>query len=69
MRYIEFREAIHTELLKHEQGLTWKELRKRGRLPYERPCGAWTKWLEREIGLRRIKRQGSGNSLVWTLSD
>ena len=68
MRYTEFREAIRSELLKSREGLTWKELKERKQLPYDRPCGTWTRWLEKEIGLRRDKREGSGNSLVWSLS-
>lgn len=69
MKYTEFRDAIRSELLKHEEGLTWKELRKRRRLPYERACGTWAKWMEKEIGLRRNKRPGSENSLVWSISE
>ena len=69
MRYVDFRETIRSELNRHREGLTWRELREKGQLPYERPCGTWTRWLEKEIGLRRVKVEGSGNSLVWTLSD
>ena len=69
MRYIEFKEAIHAELIRNREGLTWKELKEKRELPYERPCGTWTKWLESEIGLRRIRKSGNGNSLVWTLSE
>ncbi len=58
MRYTEFREAIRSELLKQREGLTWKELKERKQLPYDRPCGTWTRWLEKEIGLRRIKKEG-----------
>jgi hypothetical protein len=68
MTYLEFRDLIRYELEKEEDGLTWRELRKRARLPYERPCPNWTRRLEGEIGLQRHKRLGSGNSLVWTIS-
>ncbi|HYE17618.1 MAG TPA: hypothetical protein VEA69_04195 [Tepidisphaeraceae bacterium] len=65
MRYPEFRDAIHTALRRNGTGLTWAELRDRLSLPYDRPCPEWTKDLEREIGLLRVK--GVGRALVWRL--
>lgn len=67
MRYVEFRDAIHSDLRKHPEGFTWEELRERNRLPYDRPCGNWTRRLETEIELKRVKRSGKGNALVWML--
>jgi len=63
MRYVDFRDAIRHELEYHPAGLTWAQLQDRLALPYDRPCPAWTKQLEKEIGLRRIK--GGGRALVW----
>lgn len=66
MRYVEFRDAIRKELRRTPAGLTWAALRDRLDLPYDRPCPAWTKALEREIGLARV--EGSGRALVWTIA-
>ena len=67
MRYIDFRDSIRDELRRHAGGLTWTQLRQRLDLPYERPCPAWTKQLEREIGLTRVSGNGS-RALVWKLA-
>jgi hypothetical protein len=66
MRYGEFRDGIHTALRRSASGLTWSQLRQQLGLPYDRPCPAWTKRLERRIGLAR--RKGDGRELVWTLA-
>ncbi|MDI3474910.1 MAG: hypothetical protein PWQ79_739 [Thermococcaceae archaeon] len=66
MRYVEFKKKIHDELLKHPEGLTWKELKTILELPYERPCPNWTKRLEQEIGLIRVK--GKGRAYLWKIS-
>ena len=55
MRYVEFRDAIEGELRRHRTGWTWKELRDRLDLPYERPCPTWVAKLENEIGLERTR--------------
>jgi len=65
MRYIDFRDSILGELRRHPDGLTWVQLQKRLALPYDRPCPAWTKQLEQEIGLSR--RKGTGRALVWKI--
>jgi hypothetical protein len=65
MRYIDFRDSIRNELRRSAAGLTWSELQGRLGLPYDRPCPAWTKQLETDIGLVRTK--GSGRALVWKL--
>jgi hypothetical protein len=65
MRYVDFRDSIRGELEGSATGLTWVQLRSRLDLPYDRPCPAWTRLMEKEIGLRRIK--GEGRSLVWQL--
>ena len=65
MRYIEFRDSIEAELRKHSKGLTWKQLKARLELPYERPCPTWTKQMENEIGLSRAR--GSGRAYVWKI--
>lgn len=65
MRYAAFKGTIRKKLERTPQGMTWKELRERLKLPYERPCPAWVKALEQEIGLRRVKTADSGRALVW----
>ncbi|MFC1887373.1 hypothetical protein ACFLYK_01035 [Candidatus Cloacimonadota bacterium] len=65
MRYLEFKEAIKTELSEHPEGFTWNELKERLGLSYKTNCPNWTKRLEDEIGLVRVK---TGNrALVWKL--
>ena len=66
MRYTEYRDLIHHELRRKAGGLTWAELREKLGLPYERACPEWTKRLEGEIGLRRVK--GGGRALVWRVA-
>ena len=63
MRYVEFKEAIDRELKGKPTGLTWRELQQRLDLPYDRPCPTWTKRLESDIRLSRIKLQGP--ALIW----
>ena len=67
MKYSEFRDCIRRELKRQRSGWTWKELRDRLDLPYDRPCPTWVAQLEDEIGLRRVK--GNGRALVWKLGD
>jgi hypothetical protein len=63
MRYVDFRDSIRRELQRNSAGLTWAQLQGRLHLPYDRPCPEWTKQLEQEIGLRRVK--GNGRALIW----
>ena len=66
MRYVDYRDAIQAELRRNPAGLTWMQLQSRLGLPYDRPCPAWTRQLESDIGLRRTK--GAGRSLIWHVS-
>lgn len=66
MTYHDFKAAIQSELTKYPSGATWNELRDRLDLPYKRPCPEWTKWLERDIGLKRSK--GLSRAYIWNLS-
>ena len=66
MRYTEFRDAIQIALRQMPEGLTWVDLRDRLGLPYDRPCPTWTRQLEKEIGLSRVK--GRARSLVWSVA-
>jgi len=63
MRYAEFRDTVKRELENHRAGLTWVELRKRGGFARAKACPEWTKQLERDIGLQRVK--GAGAAKVW----
>ena len=65
MRYTDYRDSIRQALRRNANGMTWVELQSQLALPYDRPCPAWTKQLEREIGLTRVK--GDGRALVWKL--
>ena len=65
MRYVDFRDVIRQELLRHPEGRTWAELRDGLALPYARPCPTWTRELEQELGLVRAK--GEGRALLWKL--
>jgi len=69
MRYQDFRDAIRNELRRTRAGLTWTQLRDRLKLPYDRPCPAWTAQLEKEIGLARGRDGKRGRSLIWKLSN
>jgi hypothetical protein len=63
MTYADFRDSIATQLRRTPAGLTWAQLQERLALPYDRPCPTWTKQLEHDIGLTRVK--GQGRALVW----
>jgi hypothetical protein len=65
MRYVDFKNAIHRALRRNAAGLTWAQLQQKLNLPYNRPCPAWTKQLEQEIGLSRVA--GAGRALVWKI--
>ena len=63
MRYVEFRDAIKGELRSVPAGLTWADLKKRLKLPYDSPCPEWVKQMEQEIGLSR--ERVSGRAFTW----
>ena len=63
VRYEEYRNAVREELQRAPGGLTWAQLKLRLGLPYKVPCPAWTRRLEREIGLTRVA--GKGRAHVW----
>ena len=67
MRYVDFKSTIEKILRRNPVGMTWAELRRRSKLPYERPCRNWVKCLEGEIGLTRTK--GDGRAYVWRVKD
>jgi hypothetical protein len=65
MTYIDYRNAIREQLHRPVAGMTWAQLQRRLRLPYDRPCPAWTARLESDIGL--VRGKGKGRALVWKL--
>ena len=67
MRYIDFKDSIHTTLRRHHSGLTWPQLKQKLNLPYARPCPTWLKSLEGEIGLTRSKE--SGRARIWRIGE
>ena len=66
MKYTEFRDRIRRKLLRTPNGLTWAELRDALDLPYERAGPTWTKQLEQEIGLERVR--AGGRALTWRIT-
>jgi hypothetical protein len=66
MRYVDFRDSIRAALRRNAAGLKWAQLQARLTLPYDRPCPAWTKQLEQDIGLTRSK--GDGRALIWKVA-
>ena len=65
MRYVEFRDVIHKELIENPEGLTWTELKGRLGLPYEQPCPDWINRMEQEIGLTRAR--GAKRAHTWKI--
>jgi hypothetical protein len=65
MRYSDFKSVIHSGLLAHPAGMTWKQLKTDFRLPYDHPCPEWTRRLEQDIHL--VRRKGAGTALIWAL--
>jgi hypothetical protein len=65
MRYVEFKELIRKELVKHPDGLTWEQLKNQLKLPYKQPCQTWIKQMEDEIGLSRVR--GTQRALIWKI--
>jgi hypothetical protein len=63
MRYVDFRDAIEKALRRHPDGLTYKQLKTRCRLPYDSPCQVWVHQLERDIGL--VREKGEGRAFIW----
>jgi hypothetical protein len=63
MHYVNFRDAIQSELRRVPAGLTWAQLKQRLKLPYKTPCPEWVKQMEQEIGLSR--QRGSGRAFTW----
>ena len=66
MRYVDFRDAIQSELRRSPEGLTWVQLKDRLDLPCDRPCQTWVYRMEEEIGLTR--ERGTERAFVWKLS-
>ena len=65
MTYLEFRDKIRARLEITPDGLEWKQLREKLNLPSKHACPEWTKSLEKDIGLVRVK--GTGRALVWKI--
>lgn len=63
MTYVDFRQAILSELRRNRSGLTWPQLRERLDLPYRSPCYEWLRRMERED--RLVRKPGDGRALVW----
>lgn len=66
MRYVDFRDAIKSELRRVPAGLTWADLKQRLQLPYDSPCPEWVNRMEQEIGLSR--QRVSGRAFTWRVA-
>lgn len=67
MSFDDFKNAIQATLLHQTKPLTWKELKRIAKLPYDRPCPEWTRRLEKEAGLERFTLPGRGNTRFWRM--
>jgi hypothetical protein len=65
MRYTEFREGVETSLRRHPAGRTWEQLRAELKLARRRACPEWTKALEKDLGLKRVK--GAERAHIWKI--
>ncbi len=65
MKYMEFKEEIERYLQQHPAGAVWLELKDQLKFTYKIPCPEWTRRLENEIDLERVK--GPGRALVWRI--
>ena len=65
MRYSDFRDSICKELRESGEGLTWKEIRDRLKLPYGSPCPEWVHRMEEENGL--VRTRGAGRAYIWRI--
>ena len=62
--HLEFQETVKTALKGEEKGLTWSQLKKKGKIDYTRPCYTWARKLEKDIGLIRERY---GRNVYWKL--
>ena len=62
--YIEFRKKVKNALQGEKDGLTWAQLKKKGKIRQTHLCYTWAKQLENEIGLTRERR---GRNVYWKL--
>jgi hypothetical protein len=65
MRYTDYRDSIAKALQRNPRGLTWAQLQAQLKLPYERPCPAWTNQLAKDIALTRTRN--GGRAMIWQL--
>jgi len=62
--YEVFKKKVYAKLRSHKYGLTWHEIRDKAKLQQTVPNNRWTKQLERDIGLQRVK---DARGMVWVL--
>ena len=59
-----FKKKVYGKLRSYKNGLTWTEIREKTGLPQKVPYNAWTKRLEKEINLQRVK---DARGVVWLI--
>lgn len=52
--YKGFKARVTSLLKRYKHGLTWTEIRQKGKFPQTVPNNRWVKKLEKEIGLKRV---------------
>jgi hypothetical protein len=62
--YDEFREKVKKALQGEKDGLTWHQLKQKGKIEQAHLCYTWARQLENEIGLTRERR---GHNVYWKL--
>jgi hypothetical protein len=62
--FIEFREKVQKALQNKKDGLTWNQLKTKGKIKQTHLCYTWMRELEKDIGLTRERR---GRNVYWKL--
>jgi hypothetical protein len=62
--FIEFREKVKKALQNENDGLTWDNLKKKGKIKQTHLCYTWVSELEKEIELTWERR---GRNVYWKL--
>lgn len=62
--YVKFREKVEEALHGEKDGLTWQQLKRKGRIDQTHLCYTWARELENDIGLTRERR---GRNVYWKL--
>ena len=61
---MKFREKVEEALREEKSGLTWQQLKKKGKIDQTHLCYTWARELENDIGLTRER---CGRNVYWKL--